>query len=120
MPTPSAWASLGLDGGLGPVELELALVGNVEAHDAFDERRLSGPVLAEERVKRTGRNVDRHVLQGAQGAEGLAHADRFERRRTRLGGCGWSGHGIASMKAVERPTAPNTPPCILTILRAAR
>ena len=30
------------------------------------------------------------------------------------------GHGSASMKAFEGATAPNTPPCILTILSAAR
>ena len=41
-------------------------------------------------------------MQRAQRAEGLAHADRLERRRTHPGGWGWSGHGIASMKAVER------------------
>ena len=53
------------DGCLGPVEQELAPVGNVEAHDALHERRLAGAVLAEQRVKRTGRNLDRHVLQRA-------------------------------------------------------
>ena len=83
-----------------PVEHELALVGDVEAHDAFDERRLAGAVLAQQRMKRTRRNLDRHVLKSAQRAERLAHADRFERRRARGGvrGC----HGSASMKAFER------------------
>ena len=107
-------------GGLVPVKQKLALVRRVEAHDAFDERRFAGAVFAEKGVKRACRNVNRHVLKRAQRAEGLAHADRFERRRARRG-CGRAyGHGIASMKAVERPTAPNTPPCILTILSAAR
>jgi hypothetical protein len=58
-------------------------------------------------MKRAGRNLDRHVLQGAQRAERLAHADRFKRRRPHSGGWSWSRHDIDSTKAVERPTAPN-------------
>ncbi len=97
-----------------PVDQELAAVGLVEAHDAFDERRLAGAVLAEQGVERARRHLDRNVLQRLQRAEGLAHADRLERGRAD------GGHGIASMKGFDEPTAPNTPPCIVTILIAAR
>ena len=107
-------------GDLAPVKQQLTAVGRVEAHDAFDERRFACAVFAKQGVKRTGRNLDRHVLKRAQRAEGLAHADRFERWRAHSGiACG-GGHGNASMKAAERPTAPKTPPCILIILSAAR
>jgi hypothetical protein len=46
------------NGHLAPVEQQLAAVGDVEAHDAFDESRFSRAVLAEQRVKRSGRNLD--------------------------------------------------------------
>ena len=53
------------------VDQHLALVGCVEAHDAFDERRLAGAVLAQQRMKRAGRNLDRHVLERPQRPEDL-------------------------------------------------
>src|SRR5208283_6179705 len=48
-------------GDFGAVDQELAAVGRVEAHDAFDEGRLSRAVLAEQRVERARRHGDRNV-----------------------------------------------------------
>ena len=43
-------------------------VGVVEAHDAFDQRRLAGAVLAEQRVERAGLDLDRHVVERDEAA----------------------------------------------------
>src|SRR5882762_8592316 len=53
------------------------------------------------------------VLQGHQRSETLGHTKDFQVWRNRV------RHESASTKASDVATAPNTPPCILTILIAA-
>ena len=43
---------------LAPVDLDGAGGGVVKAHDALDERRLAGPVLAEQGVEGARRHLD--------------------------------------------------------------
>src|SRR5882724_7727194 len=104
------------------VQQDLALVGAVVAHGAFDECALAGAVLAEQRMK--GARLDRHrdVVERGQPAEPLGKADQVERRRAlvRRQVRGADRHAIALRRACELATAPNTPPCISTILSAAR
>ena len=88
-----------------------ALVGVVEPHDALDQRRLARAVLAEQRVDAAGLDPQRDVVERRQRAEALRHARRLE-------GEG-AGHGSAAITPSAFDTAPNTPPCILTILIAA-
>src|SRR5262249_24567547 len=57
---------------------ELPAIGAVIAHDAFDERRLAGAVLAEERMHRAGRHAQRHVVEHGRLAEALRHVQRLE------------------------------------------
>ncbi len=66
-------------------EQDLALVGRIEPHDAFDERRLAGAVLAEQRMKLAGLDLHRDVAERDQRPEDLGHADGFERDRPRFG-----------------------------------
>ncbi len=110
-----------------PVEQDLAAIGRVEAHDAFDERGFAGAVLAEQRVNRSGGDINRDVFERDQRAENLGHADGLQGRcahrgrgRLRLLNGGSEAHGRFSKKLFELDTEPNTPPCILIILIAAR
>ena len=109
------------------VEQDLAAIRRVEAHDAFDERRLAGAVFAEEGVHSPGFDLDGDVFECDQRSEDLGHADRLQRwsahrRRGHLRSSIGDGqaHGRFSTKFFELDTEPNTPPCILTILIAAR
>ena len=54
-----------------PAEEDLALVGLIDAGDAFDQRRLAGAVVAEERDDLAGIDVPAHVVDGDQAAEAL-------------------------------------------------
>src|ERR1700722_15289080 len=97
---------------------QLAVVGPVIAHDAFDQGRLAGAVLAEQRMHGAGHHAQRHVVERDEVAEALRDVQRLDAEaapsaQTRA-------HGSAATSAAERDTAPNTPPCILTILIAAR
>ena len=113
---------------LAIIDEKLARVGLVIAHDAFDERRLAGAVLAEKRVKRAGFNFQRNLVERGEFAEALGHRDRFDAecllgygRRDQSAGRdqrGVLGHEMTSMNFAEFDTAPNTPPCILIIFKA--
>ena len=120
MPMPRARASRGLaHGDVGPVQPHAALVGVVEAHDAFDQRGLARAVFAQKRVERPGLDVDRHIVQRHQRPEDLGHA---------VGLQGWRAQGRGRRAFMAAPpgtsaevaTAPNTPPCILIMSIAAR
>src|SRR5580704_11479516 len=111
---------------LRPIEQDLAAIRCVEAHDAFDQRGLAGAVFAEERMDRAWLDLDRHIVERHQRTEDLGHPNRFERRSAHCRGdavacrdCS-DTHGRFSTKLLESATEPNTPPCILTILIAAR
>ena len=69
------------DGDLLAVQQELPAVGRIEPHDAFDERRLAGAVLAEQRMEGTAGTLIETSCKRFERAERLRHADRFERRR---------------------------------------
>ena len=101
---------------------DLAVVRPVVAHDAFDERALAGAVLAEQSVKGAGLTFNDTCVERGELAEALGHRSfepsaRRDRRRREMPG-DLDRHAIASMKAAEFDTAPNTPPCILIILMA--
>ncbi len=110
------------------VEQDLAAIGRVEAHDAFDERGFAGAVLAEQRMNRSGLDLDRDVFERDQRAENLGHPDGFAATARASAGAdacgslngGSEAHGRFSKKLFELDTEPNTPPCILIILIAAR
>src|SRR6516225_8216143 len=70
---------------LPAVDDHLAARRLVEAHDAFDEGRLAGAVLAEEGVQGARLHLDRHVLERDQRTEDLGHADRLEADRAVTG-----------------------------------
>src|SRR6202034_4649279 len=98
------------------------------AHDALDQRRFSGAVLAQERMEAAGPDFQRDRVERDELAEPLGHGDRFDaarllRRRPRGQPAGRDqrrhlAHAMTSMNFAESETAPNTPPCILTILMA--
>ena len=107
------------------VDHQLAVVGLVIAHDAFDQRRFAGAVLAEQRVERAGPDLQRNLVERGELAEALGHVDRFDAEgflhavgdgSRRADQRGHLAHAMASMNFAESDTAPNTPPCILTIL----
>ncbi len=61
------------------IEFDLAFVGRVETHDAFDQRRLAGAVLAEQRVEGAGGHLDRDIVERLEATERLAHVKGFKR-----------------------------------------
>ena len=71
-----------LDLHLGAVDEDPAGVRRLVAHDAFDDRALSGAVLAEERVEGARGERQRDVVEDDERPESLADAERRE-----LGGC---------------------------------
>src|SRR5262249_41917305 len=120
-----------------PVHDDLARIRAVVADQALDQRALAGTVLAQQRVERSGRYRDRDVVERDEAAEALGHVQTLDLERGirwRFGGRNLhsSGEGLgargagdrdqtsASMSDFEFDTAPNTPPCIFTILIAAR
>ena len=85
----------------GSVEKERSLVGRIEAHHTFDERRLARAVFAQKRVKRARRHIDGDVVERGEPPERLGHPHRFERgsarrRRGRMGERESVGHGRES------------------------
>ena len=68
------------------VDDQLAGIGLVIAHDAFDERRFSGAVLAEKSVECAGPDFQRNLVERRELAEALGHVDRFDPERLFAGG----------------------------------
>ena len=111
------------------IDHQLAVVGLVIAHDAFDERALAGAVFAEQRMERAGPHLQRHLVERRELAEAFDDVERFDAERLLRGGrrrqaAGRNerrhlAHAMASMNFAEFDTVPNTPPCILIILMAA-
>src|SRR5258707_4603349 len=110
------------NGDLAAVQQDLAFVGLIVAHGTFHQGALAGAVLAQQRVEGAGLDADRDIVERGQRAEMLGKADQLQRRRTLVGNMDGADHthDMASMMAAELPTAPNTPPCISTLLSAAR
>src|SRR5579871_4021462 len=95
------------DGDFLAVDPQLSAIGDVEAHDALDEGRLARAVLTEKGVKRAHRDRHRHVLECAQGAEALAHAERFEGGRASRARGGGHGEGApSSVRSTMMATGP--------------
>src|ERR1700676_5241006 len=85
-----------LDRDLGSIEQKGSLVGRIEAHDAFDERRLARAVLAEKRVECPCGHLDRDVVERGEAAESLGHPKCFE-EGPRGGGTAGPASGGASV-----------------------
>ena len=66
------------DANLAAVDEEAALVGPIVAEETFDERGLSRAVLAEQRMDRTGTNLQRDVVERGEGAEAFRDVFRFD------------------------------------------
>ena len=66
------------------VQPDLAAVGLINAGDDFDQRRLAGAVLAEQRMDFAGIKRKRNVLQRLRGVEPLGDAADIENRRVAL------------------------------------
>ena len=60
------------------VDLDLALVGGVEAEEDRHQRRFAGAVLADDAVDRALADGERHVLVGVDRAEALVDADELD------------------------------------------
>src|SRR5206468_11682249 len=97
-----------------------AFVGALETDDALHQRALAGAVLAQQRMKAAGGDLDRDILERGKGAEALGHVQALDLER-RLWRCGRRGNqhaataiagATASSSAAEFATAPKTPPCI--------
>ena len=101
---------------------DLAGVRLMIAGETFHQRALAGAVLAEQRRERARLDAQGHVVERGEGAEALGHGEDFDFDRPALsaGRRCHAGSRMAAMKSVERDTAPKTPPCIVTILIAAR
>ncbi len=63
-----------------PVNQDLACVGVMEAHQAFDDGALARAVLAQQGMEGAGRNFDRDVVKSFEGAEMFGDSARFEVR----------------------------------------
>ena len=114
---------------LAAVDQHRAGVGPLRACNALDEGALAGTVFAEQRVHRAGRDLHRHAVHRGEAAEPLGQLEGLERQRPygRSEGAYRLIHAdtllaapSASSTAADSATAPNTPPCIVTILSAAR
>src|SRR6478735_10323567 len=103
---------------LAPADQNVALGGVIVAHDAFDERRLAGAVLAEQRMERTRPHFQRDIVQRQEIPETHGHGESVDAEGARWRWRFADDHEIAPMKASEVETAPNTPPCILIIFSA--
>jgi hypothetical protein len=112
---------------LALIDFDLPGIGPVVAHHALDQRALAGTVLAQQSVERPRLHFHRYVVQRSESSKALGHVQAPQLQ----GGVGWgivrrNAHGLnqsedsASTIAFEFDTLPNTPPCILTILMAAR
>ena len=121
-----------MDRALAPVHGNLPRSRFIEADQAFHQRAFSGTVLAQQRMERPGFDMHRYVVERGERAEALGHAGHLhvERMVEHDLVLGLHAHHlifghqalalIASIMAVESATAPNTPPCIVTIFSAAR
>ncbi len=67
-----------VDDFLAVIDHQLAGIGLVIAHDAFDERRFAGAVLAKQRVKRAGPDLQRNLIERGELAETLGDIERFD------------------------------------------
>src|SRR5262245_1115342 len=65
---------------------DVAGVGSVIAHDALHQGALAGAVLAQQRVERTGSNLERYVVERREIAEPLGHRGCFNAKRATLVG----------------------------------
>ena len=96
------------------VEDDLALVGREDAVDHLDQRRLSGAVLAEQRVDLAGLDAQVDVVVRAHAGKGLADADELEPRGsldvhvnfTSLPGPLGPASTRATQKSCRRPPRP--------------
>src|SRR6476646_6336840 len=68
------------------VQLDLALVGDLRAGEALDERRLAGTVVADDREDFSGVQIEADAVESHDVSVGLDEALRRQHRRARLGG----------------------------------
>jgi len=107
------------DVALAAVEQHRPRIGALEAHQALDQRRLARAVLAQQRVDRARPHVEVDRIERDEVAEPLGQPDRLQRRCLHLAPAVDGPSPSAASTCSARPTAPNTPPCIVTILIAA-
>ena len=77
-----------------------------------------GDTPAEQGVEGAGGHLEGDVVQRGERAEALGHPEDLDAERA--AGLGHASPFTAAMKSADGATAPNTPPCIVTILIAAR
>ena len=112
--------------GLLAVEHDRTAGRAVVAHDALDQGALAGAVAAQQGVEAARGDAQRHAVEGGEGAEAFGEVDHLQpggRAGRSVGGrrFGFGGeraHRPATTAALVA-TAPNTPPCISTMLTAA-
>ncbi len=84
------------------VEQQPAALGPVDAGEDLHERRLAGAVLAHERVRLAGVQLDVRVLERADGAEGLVGVLEHEHR------LGRGGHAQSRWKISSSSSRPSS------------
>src|SRR6266404_325700 len=118
-----------IDSAFAPVYRDLPGGWLVETDQAFHQRALTGPVLAQQRMEGSRRHMHRHVVECCERTEALGHAgnvylERMVEHDLVLGSephhFRFGHQAIALITAADSATAPNTPPCIVTIFSAAR
>src|SRR4029077_4660231 len=106
------------DGLLAAADQHIAFGRVVVAHDAFDQRAFSRAVLAKQRVKRAGLDLQFDLVKSSEIAEPHGHGDGLDAKRPARQRRVADHHEIAPIRSADVATAPNTPPCILIIFSA--
>src|SRR5918993_5745170 len=104
-----------VDRDLAAIDQEAALVGGIIAEKALHQCRLASTILTEKGVHSAGPDLQRDIGQGSERPKAFGNADCL----SAYGSHRLVAHGRLSTKVALSDTAPNTPPCILTILIAA-
>src|SRR5579863_7838481 len=107
------------DGRLAVIHQKRTCVGAVIAQEAFYQSRFAGTVLAQESMHAGGLDFHRNISQGLERTEAFAYSDGLDADGAPRDDCAGRAHVNAAASIALSPTAPNTPPCILTILIAA-
>ena len=61
-----------------PIDDDLARIGTMVAHHAFDQRALAGAVLSDDRMKRAAGKCDGDVVKGVNSPEAFSQSPHFD------------------------------------------
>ena len=92
-----------VDVDVGPVVAHLAFVEWIDADDALDQRRLAGPVVADESHDLAAADLEIDPVERLDGAEGLRDPPKLEERRVS------SGHYVGGVWEAPRRLPHSVP-----------